>query len=571
MQSILLGLTRQYLYAVRLCSAPLWAAIILLLVGGPMLGQTLMRIAGGGEIDASAVPLNSMCVGGQVLATVFFALAAVVGLFQKPRYVFSLPVSSQVLAAWQFAAAGVTVVVSNIALIIAYQMLFDVSLPLASTLAMITATHLLLWLVWQFVPAMDAANTQRNSLFDASIRRQFLFMLIRLGRWLPLWGVFAFYVVFRLWYRESWLRGPVLWDQLTVMDVVVLLPVSYVAWVMVTREINAQRCGEVTYPNSNEPAAKPAMVVVASQKVPDAGTWKLDDAHEWFHWRAGRTLLVFGAIFVVPILGLIFAAIYADGGNRNKLEGGFAILEMMSVMGALLVGATLGLSIINPTSRKEMSKHVAVVPVTDQSLARTLLKTLVWTLSGVWGLLLAMCLLILVSYFWMNGVSNVLSELYRFKAFQELGYWVLPLALLGSAQLMWTTGGLSASLAWTGREQLFSIVTGALIAGGLLVFTVILFAVPLEYRGTCFTVVLALLAAFVVGMLAWSYARGTSQNLLQLKLVHFAILFWIVEGALVLMFLPAPLPVRVSVAGLIGLSVLPLTASPLAIAWNRHR
>lgn len=570
MKPILLGLTRQYLNAVRLCSAPLWFHVILLLVGGPMLAKWLMQVAGGGEIDAAALPINSLCVGAQVAATLFFSLAAVVGMFQKPRYIFALPVSAKVLTSWQFAASAITITFSNVSLIIAYRLLLDVSLPLASTLAMITATHLLVWLVWQFVPAMESANSQPNSLFDASIRRQFLFMVVRLVRWAPVVGVFVFYVVFRMSYRDRWLRDPVLWDQLTLLDVFVLSSISGVAWLMVTREINAQRCGEVANPTARESADTAASFVAAKQNVPQAGTWKLEEAHAWFHWQAGRTLLVFGAIFVVPFSLLICAVIYVDKGN-NKLHGGFAIFEMMSAMGALMIGAAIGMSIINPAGRKEMSKHVAVVPVTDQSLARTLMKTLVRTLGGAWGLLVAMCVVALISYVFAIGTGNVVAEIHRLKVFNQLGYWFIPLALLGSMQLMWTTGGLTATLAWTGREQFFSIITVCLIFSGLTVFTVIKLAMPIEHQELCFTVALGLAAVVVVGLLLWTYASSRARKLVQTRVVHVAVACWVVEGALVVMFSPVPLPVRISIAAMIGLSVLPLTASPLAVAWNRHR
>ena len=95
--------------------------------------------------------------------------------------------------------------------------------------------------------------------------------------------------------------------------------------------------------------------------------------------------------------------------------------------------------------------------------------------------------------------------------------------------------------------------------------------VPEELREDVGLTLLGLVATVTVGLVSWSYVRASRQELLVPGIAPLALIFWVVEAGLALLLLPAPFELRLAIAGLLGLSVLPITAGPLAVAWNRHR
>ncbi|MBI1312471.1 hypothetical protein GC176_14360 [bacterium] len=566
MKSILLGLTRQYLNAFRTVAAPLWLCVLLLLIGGPWLGQTLMVAASRGELDLEGLPRDELRLVCHLLATLFFGFGTVVGLFQKPTYVFRLPISSRLLATWQFAMTAVTIAVCNGAMTIAYQVLFGATLSYATTLPMITMGHLLTWLVWMFVPATLAERQERAGLLGSSLRRQFAFTLARMAKWLLAVIAFDSYAVFRTVKAEE----EIFWQRLTALDVAVLLLMSGLVWKLVANEIERQRHGDVNYRMVIEGESESLLGRFAHQNVPAPGEWQLEAAHRWYHWQSGRTLLLMGTIFVVPLLLMIFLGIHGNHGNR-KIESVVAMLTVMPMLVSLLVGAALGLGTVNATGRREMKKHLAVLPVSDRDLSRTMLATFVKTLSGLWGVVFVICAVALALFCAAMGPASALKELQRMKLFQELGFWAAPLQLLVSIQIMWTVGGLTVALAWTGREQFFTKVYLAFVTCALPTFVVIKVFVLETHQEAVFTVILSAMALATVGLIVWSYQRAMQRNLLEPLLPHGAFAAWAAEAGLCLILLPAPLPMRLAAAALIGLGVLPITLGPLAVAWNRHR
>ena len=566
MKSILLGLTKQYLNAFRTVAAPLWGVMVLLLIGGPWLGMALMEYTSGGELDRELLPADELRLVCHLLAALFFGFGCVVGLFATPTYVFRLPVSSWQLASWQFVVTSLTVVVCNGVMTVAYRVLFGATLSYAVTVPMITLVHLLIWLVWLFVPAVTAASQGRGGLLGEPLRQQLTFAISRLVRWLPAAALFVGYVVVRCWRAEE----QVFWERVTAWDVVALAAISGLALKLAVAEIERQRHGEVNVRSLVIPDGESALVRIGQKQVPAPGTWSLEAAHRWFHWQSGRTLLMQGAVFATPMVLFLFGAIYLDSnGNRpgNRLEGVTVVLAMVPAMGALLIGSSLGLDTANGGTRREMRKHLAVLPVSDRDLSRVLLANLVRTVSGLWGMVCVLCVLVVGLFCIWLGLDAVVEDLQRGKAWQNLGFWVVPLFLLASVQMTWTIGGLAATLAWTGREQFFTKVFLGLIAAGV----PMMILMGLDKSDVLQTVLLGLVSAVTVTLVVWSFRRASERELLQTRLVHGAFAIWAVEALLCLCLLPPPFPARLAVAALLGLSVLPITASPLAVAWNRHR
>ena len=182
-----------------------------------------------------------------------------------------------------------------------------------------------------------------------------------------------------------------------------------------------------------------------------------------------------------------------------------------------------------------------------------------------------MCVIAIVFFVTSIGFDNALKEMQRQTVVQNLGLWAIPLHLVLSIQAMWTVGGLTATLAWTGREQFFSKVYVALVITGLPSMVGVKIFVPVAQQLAVFTGILSVLALATLGLVAWTYRQSLRRRLMEPGLAHAAFVFWAVEVGLCLVLLPAPFLMRIAIAGLIGLSVLPITASPLAVAWNRHR
>ena len=292
---------------------------------------------------------------------------------------FRLPISSRLLVTWQFLMTAMTIAFANAVMTVSYWLLFDTSLPYASTLPMITAGHLLIWLVWLFVPSITASAQATTSLHAAPLRRQLAFTIRRVVKWLPLAFAFGAYIVFRAWRQAP----SEFWASVTVVDIAALTSISGLTWKLISGEIERQRHGDINFRSLMERETESSLARAAQQDVPAPGEWSLQSAHDWYHWQAGRTLLILGAMFVVPLLLVIFTLMYFENGP-NRIEGVVAMLTMMPILGALLTGATLGLGTVNPAGRREMRKHVAVLPVSDRDLSRTMLVMFVKTLSRLW-------------------------------------------------------------------------------------------------------------------------------------------------------------------------------------------
>ncbi|MGQ0637520.1 MAG: hypothetical protein ACT4QC_23175 [Planctomycetaceae bacterium] len=156
--------------------------------------------------------------------------------------------------------------------------------------------------------------------------------------------------------------------------------------------------------------------------------------------------------------------------------------------------------------------------------------------------------------------------------------------------LTWMSAALAACVVQTGRTKLFAQVIGGILllvvgwtylAAGLLRLTeamvlgpIIVISVASSLAGTAWAFFAAsrsglisiptlwiLPAAIVIGMAAMRFVEQSAQVPIQNPVILENQLFRI----------PAPLSLMVLHCTTAALCVLPLAASPLAIAWNRHR
>lgn len=347
------------------------------------------------------------------------------------------------------------------------------------------------------------------------------------------------------------------WHELTSLEAVLLLLIAIVSYAVGVSAISRNRCGELIKPLG---ILAWLIRVLDFEPVFSPPFGSREAAQSWFEWQlkglALPIVVVFGAI-VMLTLWLINSReprTLIDG-----FMGGGAMLSVVGMVFGIVIGNT------GPAdSNLEMGQFLASRPITSSGMAWIILKTafksvlIGWTL---WAVAFAVACGILL----LTGTAPQPFWALEFR------WWHIPGTLVGT----WTVASVVASLVLTGRGkgivQLFIVLVTLYI--GLLVFAN--FALPWDIRRQFLQGVAAALGIVMVLGSAIIFVAAMRRRVIRGATAGVAGAIWVILSAIVVFEWSRvgvdPASAYIFTVGLGALTVVPMAAAPLALAWNRTR
>ncbi|MBW8034894.1 MAG: hypothetical protein FVQ79_04440 [Planctomycetes bacterium] len=262
----------------------------------------------------------------------------------------------------------------------------------------------------------------------------------------------------------------------------------------------------------------------------------------------------------------------------------FLLIFLMSLGGPLFVGLNLG----TMGRRFEMTSFRATRPISSLMQSMVVIWTALWSMLMAWAVIL-LAWLLMIGWFYLVGQSETVTETLTVATglMKQIGYSKL-LGLAGLFPLyLLAAVGIGASLTLMGRTWFLCILCGG--SWGVLIIWAILCGLGLipEWFQTAFSKALpwGIGMTSLVGTI-WIFARACQRELIYQRVCLFAGCSWaalfagmwllwryaFAAGLEILWFSKAPQSSSIiMMGGLLTLMVLPLASGPLAVAWNRHR
>jgi hypothetical protein len=281
-------------------------------------------------------------------------------------------------------------------------------------------------------------------------------------------------------------------------------------------------------------------------------------AQAWYVWQ--HAWLMPAAMFAAAIVGLVIW--FFSSLDPSDLVAGAFIANRLLMPLAAVGGAALG----NLGSPKDlaMGQFLATRPMTDADMARIVLRVAMKSLLLAWAAWAVLLLLI-------DGSAYLLSDASLAYVPKEASLRELPASFVAS----WIVLGCFIAAMLTGRSKVF---TRTLTLGGLgYIAVVLLIKFTLSRPAQAFAfgaLAFAFGAALVVGAV-WAFIAAHRRQLIAAPTA------WASLAVVVLLLTcaellfshhpPLPAPSYALIVGLLTLTVVPVAASPLAVAWNRHR
>jgi hypothetical protein len=444
---------------------------------------------------------------------------------------YTYPVSSATIVAWRMLPAMLLVALEVIASTAALNAVFDLGWPL-----------------WG--PALFAAAAL--ALMQAAL------WLAEKTLWLPI-SIGAVAIVFGLWHKSRYggLSGmPThLWSTITPLEVLTLLLMAGVAAAIAVVAVGRNRRGD--------PLPELGIVAVLLRLFEDGpiGGRRFKspaEAQFWCEWRRKGW-----AMPVCVAAGIVLGVGGWAFGSRNPGE----LLEGFVAGGALLsIGAVLCGLIIGNVGRSDesfdMGQFLGTRPLTNSELASCVLRVAAGSVLASWAL-------------WAIAFGVAYAGVKLFAAAppalpEWAGWWLFPAALLGA----WGVTTVAASVSLTGRARLVLFLScaffTALIAVPLLERHVLARSSRAEFREWLWALIGA---SFLVGTV-WAFVRARRREVISRATAGLAWLAWIIVCGVAVAAFDAQAAAGVPLlllAGLLSLTIGPIAAAPLALAWNRTR
>jgi hypothetical protein len=283
-------------------------------------------------------------------------------------------------------------------------------------------------------------------------------------------------------------------------------------------------------------------------------------AQTWFEWRQK------GWAMPTAVLGSL-----SLGGGSWLLFGRDPepLFDAMVVAGGMLpvLGALCGLLMGNCGAQDgnlEMGPFLATRPLTIPDWSRILLQVSarsVLAAWSIWALVFAAVSLML----FVNGASLKSEMSIVFK------WWYFPATLVSS----WTVVAVGAAISMTGRSALLAKLLTGLIGTWLALLLTIKFGLSEQAQAQFVHGATAMCGVASLLATVWLYFAASRRRLIRRLTVYLAAGTWGVLAVLVAIAWQQEAGATLSgltlLLGLTALTVAPLAAAPLALAWNRNR
>lgn len=383
---------------------------------------------------------------------------------------------------------------------------------------------------------------------------------------------------FRLWKMAAWLAGVILvitwfsrvywdgglWSQPTLGELLTMGLFVAAAYAFAVFSVASDRCGN-TRPWPDIQQFYNRVVGLLSMQRREFRSALA--AQFWAEWRPRGLVLpsIAAAIIAIPTIVLLV--------GRDAVNDEFeAMLGGTLFMGPLFCGIFVGAFIGNRQGAKDsFTTFMATRPLSDSQLAFVVLRAATKSIMVVWLVLVTGAAVSILGSAALGHHSAALDALKE--QLTAMPVWAPPLLVVGSLWLAYAICSWTATLMLTGRQWLFSVVNLVFWGGIIGVFILGNFRLipsralplvqPLVFCGG--------MALMIVS--AYAFLAARQRQFIGQRAVVFAIGFWLPASAIVAvaMWPSTSISAIVLMCGILALSVTPVAAAPLALAWNRHR
>lgn len=472
--------------------------------------------------------------------------------FLKGTQFRSLPLSTRSLAAFLCLAPACLILVTSLALLFGYRLVFGTDWPILTTSASMVTFSMLCLSIGQW-------------LRDLRIHRAML-AVIMLSGWI-VWFVSRFY--------PAGFDGPIVpWVTLSAVDITVLLLTAVAAFQLHQTAFRRIRCGDAQLhwlfqlTEADAPALQNRPAASAAQEYSSP-----EEALHAVGTEIGRRLAFWASAFFAPLAVMTALGVLAGGDSSRR--GAVVFMIMFAEICSVLVGLGVTGAAIWSGKRMVMRQWVASLPFSDSDLSRMVLRSAMKSLSVVLGIVLsAMTLTILIWTAVTQTDSFVTSLIHHFQL-PERGPLAGPVLIVFSVGLVWATMGIAAVIAAAGRMWIAACVYVALVvfpfsklflmqlgqpAADTIESAIVINVALLATLGTCLAIVAARRRHFIRPQtVAWCIA---------IVITGF-IAGYYTESATTAEF--GSFQDQLVICGAACLLALPVASLPLAISWNRHR
>jgi len=473
-----------------------------------------------------------------VNATMFGAvLCSAMG---HPSRLSAFPAPSWVVVAWQLLPAMVAIALECLLTTVVFNVLFKVNWPL--------------WGPALFIAVALAACVAMFWLTDKSPWYFFV-----LGIPVLTGGGIWFHSRYGMIFQNE--AAAHMWREVTAGDALTMLAMAGISYYVAVLGAARSRCGEfLGTPEFFRWLGRlldPAPAVGLPFRTSAA-------AQFWFEWQQKGWALPIIVIFALPF-GFVMWGLF----NRNPQT----LFELATAAGALLPlgGVIVGLIFGNCGSSNEkieMGHFMAARPMTSPELSRTMLKTAGISVLFAW-IVWAAAFLVVYATLLLASVEP------RPQLPRELGWWFIPLTLLGT----WLGLTFMAVLGQTGRPTLIGILFCGLPALGIGLTAFSHYVLTPDARIQFVDGLIVLMGALYLVGTVWAFTAARRRSIIGTSTVWAATGAWSVLCLLLVLYWSqhryeqsmSSVPFLVHVVGLLALVVFPIAAAPLALAWNRNR
>ncbi len=493
------------------------------------------------------MPFLMMCFGGGILP----AQGALTRLY-------TAPISTASLVAWHMFPGGILLAIEIAVAARTYNILFNLG-----------------WPIWGPALFSVAAWASMQLLFSVSHRTLTSFIVASV----PILVLFG-------WMHSrygSWFRQPThQWSEVTPVEIATMSVVVGIAYLVTVAAVARDRCGE---------------------PMPSLGGWKwlvrtwdaitttsgigiqpfrsAARAQLWYDWTLkGLALPLVVVLIYVVMVGVWLIRIVAGRNAVHPLaefhEGivaGSGLLTLMAGVTGMLIGFSFNgnttrnrsetiRDLAGSNSQEGMGNFLSTLPFTNSDFAKSILQTAIKSVLIAWG-------------FWAAGffgcllIAQFMPHVPLLIFPPEFRALYLPLTLLGPWIAMTNLSIISISGRAT-RIVPIGVSTLIFYCIGMIFIKEVFSA---ELLKQVFEISMFLGSITIVGATVLAFVKAHRRRFLTHKAQYASGALWIAIAILGIALRPADLPVVAypMILAFSALVIMPVAATPLAIAWNRHR
>lgn len=464
--------------------------------------------------------------------------AAIAGSQWNLRRLYASPATTANLATWRLAPA-----------------MFLMFLESATCSTLVNSLYSLDWPVWgpAFYSAVLLAAAMAAFWFaerSAWIAISFLATCTPLGLW------------FRARYGAFQGSTLHLWESVTPGEGFALLAFLAIAWVIAVAGIARNRAGE---PPWSTGMRKRIERWLESWQISGSRFRSVHQAQQWYVWRSRGILAPALTAFGLAEAAIVWLAVSrtADDAIQGLVIGGFG-LGIAGIAGGLAIG-----DVSSARANGVMASFLATRPIATAQLAQSMLRSLIRSLLTAW-LLWAGTLAVVYATMMLAGVVPGSG------APPDVTEWHWGLYWIGTLLGPWILMSNLATMMFTGRTKMFGKLISAILVFILGTKVLALFALNDSARGILEDAIWALAGTAAICCALVAFTKARQRGLISSATFFGGLGAWVC--AIGISALTAPHPtnahsviVWIVVIGGLGMAVLPLATTPLALEWNRRR